>query len=142
MTQFEGLEFRAVTLPFVSTVDKAEEVVRHGKVVLMQLLSRRPGSQTAADAAPVPVEVPIDEVMATVLGDPVAAVDLEQALRAGFSGGTAGDAVGEFAGAFPRFLLQRPPLDEEGLGELREVEVGVECGWSGFRCDRDCTRFR
>ncbi|MHB1816292.1 MAG: kinase/pyrophosphorylase, partial [Steroidobacteraceae bacterium] len=28
MTQFEGLEFRAVTLPFVSTVDKAEEVVR------------------------------------------------------------------------------------------------------------------
>jgi hypothetical protein len=28
MTQFEGLEFRAVTLPFVSSVDKAHEVVR------------------------------------------------------------------------------------------------------------------
>ena len=28
LTQFEGLEFRPVTLPFVSTVDKAEEVVR------------------------------------------------------------------------------------------------------------------
>jgi regulator of PEP synthase PpsR (kinase-PPPase family) len=28
MTQFEGLEFRPVTLPFVSTVDKAEEVVQ------------------------------------------------------------------------------------------------------------------
>jgi regulator of PEP synthase PpsR (kinase-PPPase family) len=28
LTQFEGLEFRAVTLPFVSTVDKALEVVR------------------------------------------------------------------------------------------------------------------
>ncbi len=28
MTQFEGLEFRAVTLPFVSTLDKAEEVAR------------------------------------------------------------------------------------------------------------------
>ena len=28
MTQFEGLEFRAVTLPFVSTLDKAEEAVR------------------------------------------------------------------------------------------------------------------
>ncbi|HTD11703.1 MAG TPA: pyruvate, water dikinase regulatory protein [Steroidobacteraceae bacterium] len=28
MTQFEGLEFRAVTLPFVSDVDKAREVVR------------------------------------------------------------------------------------------------------------------
>src|SRR5450631_1305841 len=28
LTQFEGLEFRAVTLPFVSSVDKAEEAVR------------------------------------------------------------------------------------------------------------------
>jgi [pyruvate, water dikinase]-phosphate phosphotransferase / [pyruvate, water dikinase] kinase len=28
MTQFEGLEFRPVTLPFVSSVDKAQEVVR------------------------------------------------------------------------------------------------------------------
>jgi len=28
LTQFEGLEFRAVTLPFISTVDKAEEAVR------------------------------------------------------------------------------------------------------------------
>jgi len=28
LTQFEGLEFRSVTLPFVSSVDKAEEVVR------------------------------------------------------------------------------------------------------------------
>ncbi|HEV3181244.1 MAG TPA: pyruvate, water dikinase regulatory protein [Steroidobacteraceae bacterium] len=29
MTQFEGLEFRPVTLPFVSTLDKAHETVRH-----------------------------------------------------------------------------------------------------------------
>ena len=28
LTQFDGLEFRAVTLPFVSSVDKAEEAVR------------------------------------------------------------------------------------------------------------------
>ena len=28
MTQFEGVEFRAVTLPFVSSIDKAQEVVR------------------------------------------------------------------------------------------------------------------
>ncbi|HYL03384.1 MAG TPA: pyruvate, water dikinase regulatory protein [Steroidobacteraceae bacterium] len=28
MTQFEGVEFRAVTLPFVSSVDKAQEAVR------------------------------------------------------------------------------------------------------------------
>ena len=28
MTQFEGLEFRSVTLPFVSDLDKAHEVVR------------------------------------------------------------------------------------------------------------------
>ena len=28
MTQFEGLEFRPVTLPFVSSVDKAQEAVQ------------------------------------------------------------------------------------------------------------------
>ena len=28
LTQFEGLEFRTVTLPFVSSVDKAEDAVR------------------------------------------------------------------------------------------------------------------
>src|SRR5476649_362817 len=28
LTQFEGLEFREVTLPFVSSVDKAEDAVR------------------------------------------------------------------------------------------------------------------
>src|SRR5262245_12689626 len=28
LTQFDGLEFRPVTLPFVSSVDKAEEAVR------------------------------------------------------------------------------------------------------------------
>ena len=28
LTRFDGLEFRQVTLPFISTVDKAEEVVR------------------------------------------------------------------------------------------------------------------
>src|SRR5690242_21942785 len=28
LTQFEGLDFRQVTLPFVATVDKAEEAVR------------------------------------------------------------------------------------------------------------------
>ncbi len=28
MTQFDGLEFRPITLPFISTVDKAEEAVR------------------------------------------------------------------------------------------------------------------
>jgi [pyruvate, water dikinase]-phosphate phosphotransferase / [pyruvate, water dikinase] kinase len=28
MTQFEGVEYRAVTLPFVSSIDKAQEVVR------------------------------------------------------------------------------------------------------------------
>src|SRR5258708_30813960 len=28
MTQFEGLEFRPITLPFVSSLDKAQEVVR------------------------------------------------------------------------------------------------------------------
>ena len=64
--------------------------------------------------------------MAAVLYDPVAPVDLQEPLP---RGGAAGDAVGELSGALPGFLLQHPPLDEEGLGDLGEVEVVVEgCG--------------
>ena len=67
--------------------------------------------------------------MAAVLYDPVATVDLQEPLRGSLRGGAAGDAVGELAGALPGFLLQHPPLDEEGLGDLGEVEVVVEgCG--------------
>ena len=43
LTQFEGLEFRTVTLPFVSSVDKAEDAVRRIKRVLGTSAARRTG---------------------------------------------------------------------------------------------------
>lgn len=81
---------------------------------------------TGADTAAILVEVPVKQIMAAVLDHPVAAVDLEQALGAGLSGGTAGDAVSELARECAGFLLQDLPLDEEGLVDLGEVEVAVE----------------
>lgn len=41
---------------------------------------------------------------------------------------SAGDAVGDFVGAFPGLLLDRLPFDHEGLSDVREVEVVVEYG--------------
>ena len=44
MTQFEGLEFRPVTLPFVSSLDKAHEAVRRSRYLLDWADIRLPGA--------------------------------------------------------------------------------------------------
>ncbi|MGH8607621.1 MAG: hypothetical protein ACREX9_09410, partial [Gammaproteobacteria bacterium] len=41
---------------------------------------------------------------------------------------SAGDAVGDFTGVVPGLLLDRFPIDGEGLPEVRQVEVAVERG--------------
>lgn len=55
---------------------------------------------------------------------PMRAVDLKEASGIGLFRCSAGDAVGDFVGAF----LGRLPFDHEGLSDVREVEVVVECG--------------
>src|SRR5208283_3411747 len=86
------------------------------------------GAMAGTDAAAVLIKDPIENVVATVLDDPMSAVDLENALRAGLGGRAAGDAVSDFPRVFPRLFVGHVPLDNERLAHVGKVEIGVECG--------------
>ena len=79
-------------------------------------------------AATVFVVVPIEDVVAAIFDRPMPAVDLKEASGMGLFRCSAGDAVGDFVGAFSGLLLDPLPFDDEGLSDVREVEVVVECG--------------
>ena len=87
------------------------------------------GPWPVADAAAVLIIVPVENVVATVLDDPVPAVNLEHASGAGLLGRAAGEAVGDFQRDIrPVFLFVHVPLDEEGLAHMGKVEIVVEFG--------------
>lgn len=81
-----------------------------------------------ADAAAVFIIVPIENVMAAVFDTPVAAVGGKNALRVGLFRGSAGDAVGDFTGALAAFFINRLPLDDKCLSDVRKVQIAVEFG--------------
>ena len=54
------------------------------------------GTMAGSDASAVLIKVPIENLVATVLDGPLAAVDLEHALRTGLVGRATGEAVGHF----------------------------------------------
>ena len=83
---------------------------------------------TGSYPAAVFVKVPVDDVMAAILDAPVASVGFEHLLGVGLVGGSAGDAVGELDGAFAGFLLDALAFDDEGLTDVGEVKVVVQCG--------------
>jgi len=94
------------------------------------------GAVAGAYSATVFIEIPIQDVVATVFDGPVAAVDGKELLGVCLVGLSAGDAVGYVSGLFSGFFLYRVSLDDKGLPDVREVEVGVEFGggpdFSGF----------
>ena len=83
-------------------------------------------SVTNAYTAAVFVIVPIDDVMATVFDTPVAAIGGKHLLWVGLVKRSACDAVCNFTGIFSAFFIGGLPLDEEGLSNVRKVEVVVE----------------
>src|SRR5205823_13986681 len=91
---------------------------------------------TGADATAVFIIGPIDNVVTTVLNRPVTAVDFENLMRAGLLGGPTGDAVGNVQSALSSLFLRDVPLDDEGLADVRKVEVIVQLrggpDFSGF----------
>ena len=84
------------------------------------------GAVAGSDAAAVLVPAAVEDVMGGLDG-PVAAVQREQALGAGGVGGMAGDAVGGFDGLLAGGFGGDGAFDEEGLADVREGEVLVEC---------------
>ena len=94
------------------------------------------------DATAVLIKVPVQDVVAAVFDRPVTAVDLQQALRIGLLGRSAGDAVGKFAAVLAGFFVQDFAFDDEGLGDVGEIKVSVQCsgGPDAARLDRKSTR--
>ncbi|MDZ7581923.1 MAG: hypothetical protein U5R30_15395 [Deltaproteobacteria bacterium] len=74
------------------------------------------------------VIVPVDNVVATVFDAPVAAVGGQNAFGIGLFRGTAGDAVGDFAGILAAFFLRGLPLDDKSLSDMGKVQIVVEFG--------------
>ena len=89
-----------------------------------------------AYAAAVFIEIPVQDVVATVFNSPVATVDGEELLGVCFAGLSAGDAVGDFFGLFSALFVYGFSFDDKGLLDMGEVEIGVEFGggpdFSGF----------
>ena len=63
--------------------------------------------------------------MAAIFDAPVAPVGAENLLGFGLLGGPTGETIGDFMGIPPGFFLDGFPFDEEGLSDVREIEVGV-----------------
>lgn len=84
------------------------------------------GAMAGADAATVLVVVPVEDVVTAVLDTPMAAIHLEHLLGIGLSWRPAGEAVGGFGGTLPGLFVDRLTFNDEGLTDMREVEIGVE----------------
>ena len=84
------------------------------------------GAVAGSDVAAVLVPAAVEDVMGGLDG-PVAAVQRQQALGAGGVGGMAGDAVGVLDGLLAGGFGGDGAFDEEGLADMGEGEVIVEC---------------
>ena len=86
------------------------------------------GAVTGANAATILIEVPVDDIVATVFDGPMAAIDFEEALWPGLFGRAAGDTERGFERSLLGFLVDHLALDQEDLADVREVDIGIERG--------------
>ena len=98
-------------------------------------------AMTRADPAAVFVIVPVEDVMAAVLYAPVTAVGGKDAFCIGLLRGGAGDAIGGFMGVLTAFFVGALPFDDEGLCDVRKVQVGVEFGGGPNFANFDASMF-
>jgi len=91
----------------------------------------------SAYPAAVFVIVPIDNIMATVFDTPVATVGGKHALSVGVFRSSAGNAIGDFTGAFTAFFISGFPLNDKGLSDVGEAQIGVKFGGSPDFADFD-----
>lgn len=72
--------------------------------------------------------VPIEDVVAAIFNSPVTAVYGKETLCVGLIGWTAGDAVHGFVAGFSALFFYELTLDNEGLSDMREIQVGIKFG--------------
>jgi hypothetical protein len=78
------------------------------------------------DAASVFIEVPVKNIVATILDAPMAPIDGEDLLGRGLIWCTTRDPIGELKGAYPRCFLDPLTFDDEGLSDVGECQGGIE----------------
>jgi len=95
-----------------------------------------------AYAAAVFVEVPVQDIVATIFDAPVAPVGGKDALGIGLLWSSAGNAVGDFTGVGTGFFIGGLPLNNKSLSNVRKVQIIVEFGSSPDFTDFDPTVIR
>jgi hypothetical protein len=83
------------------------------------------GTVAGSDAAPVLVEVPVDDIVATVFDGPVAAVDFDKTFWPGLFGRATRDPECGFERSLPAFLVDDLALNQEDLANVREIDIGI-----------------
>lgn len=86
------------------------------------------GAMTCPDSASVFIEIPIDHVVATILNRPVSAIQFEKTLWTRLIRRAAGHSQCQLSRDLPAFRVNDLTLNQEGLADIREVEVGIERG--------------
>ena len=85
------------------------------------------GATSCPDTAAVFVVVPINHVVATVFNAPMFAVGLKDFFGIRLLGRATGQPVNNFVTTLSRFFVDAFPLDHEGLADMGEIQVLVDC---------------
>lgn len=79
-----------------------------------------------SDSASVFIIVPIQDMVTAIFNDPMTPVDGEDTLGICLFGGSARDAIDDLHGAFATLFDGAVPFNDEGLPNMREVEIVIE----------------
>ena len=83
------------------------------------------GAVAGANARTILVKVPVDNVVAAILDDPMAAIGGEDVFWGGLFGRMAGDTQRQLGRQLAGFLVQNFALDHENLPDMGKVEERV-----------------
>ena len=85
------------------------------------------GTVSCANAAAVFIVVPVNDVMATIFYTPMLTVRRKDFFSISLFWLATGHSVNDFVSAFPRFLFDAFSFNHEGLANMGEIQVLVEC---------------
>ena len=84
------------------------------------------GAIACADTAAILIEVSVDDIVATVFDGPMAAIGGQDTLWIGLFRRATGNPQSGFHCQLAGLFVKNLPLDQEGLADMRKVEVGIE----------------
>jgi len=81
---------------------------------------------SSANTAAVFVVVPVDHIVTAVFDAPVFAICAEDLFGISLSCCTAGDSLNDFIRDFAGFLVDALSFNDEGLADMREIQIAIE----------------